>query len=1568
MENVVGKEIMGYQILERIGSGGFGAVYRANQSTIGREVAIKIILPGFANDPDFIRRFRNEAQIVSRLEHLHITPLYDYWRDLDGAYLVMRLMRGGSLKRVLKNGPFTLEDSAQLIDQIASALSLAHRKKVIHRDIKPTNILLDEDKNAYLSDFGIAKDFEAVPDKSEKETKYTGSPDYLSPEQARLEEVTIQSDIYSLGVVLYELLAGEHPFPGFSPVEMIYKHLNDNIPVVKTLDIEISRDVNAVIQKATSKNPTERYKHASALAAAFRGAAGLIESRVGKSLVSLLTPREQDVLKGILEGKSNRDIAEELSVELSTIKWYVNQVYRKLNVRSRVQAIVRARELKLLADGSGVAPPTTRIEVLEPENPYKGLHAFRSADEHQFFGREALVDNLISKMGKGSEYARFMAIIGPSGSGKSSLVKAGLIPALWRGEFPGSDKWFVVEMVPGSRPLDELEVALSRVAVNRGGQIGDQLKRDANGLLRAAGLILPDDGSDLMLVIDQFEEIFTLVKDEKDRKYFLDLLSAAITDPQSRVRILITLRADFYDRPLEYHEFGEIVRSRLETVLPLSAGELERAIRQPAKQVRVEFEKDLVMRIIDDVFYQPGALPLLQYALTELFELQDQRTLSLESYEKMGGAVGALAQRAEALFAELDDKGKENVHKMFLRLVAVGEESEEFRRRVTLSEILEISEDKDVMEEVVDTFSTYRLLTLDHDPLTREPTVEVAHEAILQEWERLDQWLDEAREDIRVQHQIAQAAHEWRGAGKDSGFLLRGSRLRQFEAWITDTKLALTSSEWEFLKESQDEDLRATEEEIKRQKRELALERRSRRITQVLAAVFIVAAVATSWLAIQANRAEEDALIQASIGLAGQAELELIVGESARAVLLSLEALKKYPYTWQAERALFSSVQGHRLIEELSGHEAWVGSIQWSPDSSQILSSSHDGTARVWDANTFEEILILEGHNDWVSRASWSPDGRYIATSSRDGTVGIWQADSGEQVAKLLHEDWVFEANWSPSGDRIATGSHDRTIRIWEAGSWVEILLIDGHDDFVEVARWSPDGTRLASASGDGTVRVWDANTGEELIVFEGHEDAVIDVAWSPNGRRLASGSLDGSAKIWDTVNGEELFNLSGEGRGTMRWVLWSPDGSKLLTVEQGGNQIDGLAAIWDMATGERLFRLPGIGDLTFATWSPDGSQVAVNDDIRLTRIWDAQNGEQQFTLSRPQTLGAVAWSPDGRSILTGYEDGTIRAWVAGGPELIAFPGQLPTGVAWSPDGEKIVHIEAGESLIISESGSGREIMELESGGDAFSGASWSPDGEMIASGQDSGMLRLWDAQTGAELLAIQAAEAQIWDPMWSYDVKSISVTGFDGLVHVFDVATGNSRFTVGNSEDGFKMHATWSPDNSVIAAGNSEGLFQIWDASSGELIKSLDFEHWVMGTWWSPDGFKFIETDFLSGLAHIRDSVSGEIITSFAKHVGPVIFGHWSPDGTRVVTAGEDAVRIWDPVTGFEYGEIDIAAWRAFWSPSGDELLTAGTDGIVRIWRVFAETDSLIHFANECCVIRDLTDDERTLFGIPQD
>ncbi len=669
MDNTSPRTVKGYDLLEQLGEGAFGAVYRAHQPVVDRQVAVKVILPEFANQPDFIRRFETEAQLVAQLEHLHIVPLYDYWRDPEGAYLVMRLMKGGNLETLIENGSLPIAQVVHVLEQVVSALSAAHRKGIVHRDLKPANILLDEDGNAYLSDFGIAKAIGAQAGMT-LTGAIVGTPAYISPEQVQSLPNTPQTDIYSLGVMLYVMLTGKHPFPETSPGDLIARHLRDPLPDLHEFSPDLPPELDSVIQQATAKDPAERYPDVDSFLA---------------------------------------DLRRVLGPEL--------------------------------------APPPERSltdQILDVSNPYKGLRPFQEADASDFFGRESLIQQLISRLGDDFAYSRFLAVVGPSGSGKSSVVKAGLLPALRQGALKGSQDWFIIDITPGTHPLDELEVGLLRIATEKPANLMEQLQRDGRGFLRAAQLVLPDGDGELLLVVDQFEEVFTLAEEEAEARHFMDLIFQAVTDPHSQIRVLVTLRADFYDRPLMQADFSTLVQRRTEVVVPLSSAELKNAISAPGERVGITLEPGLETEIIADVIDQPGSLPLLQYALTQLFERRQGRLLTRKAYQAIGGVLGALGSQAEQVYQSLNETRQAFSRQIFLRLVALGEGVEDTRRRVLRSELTTLAdlpapsptEDTDptawdemgdsLIDGVLETFGKARLLSFDHDQLTRAPTVEVA--------------------------------------------------------------------------------------------------------------------------------------------------------------------------------------------------------------------------------------------------------------------------------------------------------------------------------------------------------------------------------------------------------------------------------------------------------------------------------------------------------------------------------------------------------------------------------------------------------------------------------------------------------------------------------------------------------------------------------------------------------------------------------------------------------------------------------------------------------------------------
>ncbi|HEY3484892.1 MAG TPA: BTAD domain-containing putative transcriptional regulator [Ilumatobacteraceae bacterium] len=452
-------------------------------------------------------------------------------------------------------------------------------------------------------------------------------------------------------------------------------------------------------------------------------------------------------------------------------------------------------EEQILLHDPRLAPPSGRIDV-PAKNPFKGLLAFQEGDAGDFFGRDRLVADVVTRLDGG---ATLVTLVGPSGSGKSSVVRAGVIPAVNKGALGDAEHWIVASMVPGAHPFAELEAALLHAAIDSPDSLETQLADPTLGLLRAALRLLPDDKARLLLVIDQFEELFTLVDDEATRRRFLANIVAALDDPQRRLVVVLTLRADAYHHPLGYSDFAPRLASAVVNVLPLSADELEEAAEAPARSRGVALEPALLAELLTDVIGEPGALPLFQYSLTQLFDRRENDRLTLSAYRSLGGVRGALTRRAEDVYHRLSPDEQEAARQLFLRLVTTTDQHQWSRRRVPASEVVAIDVDVVTMESVIDELGRHRFLAFDRDHGTGAPTVEVAHEALLTEWERLDEWLEASRADINRRGALDAAAAEWTGSGRDADYLFTGKRLAEYERWRETTTMRLTVGEHEFL-------------------------------------------------------------------------------------------------------------------------------------------------------------------------------------------------------------------------------------------------------------------------------------------------------------------------------------------------------------------------------------------------------------------------------------------------------------------------------------------------------------------------------------------------------------------------------------------------------------------------------------------------------------------------------------------------------------------------------------------------------------------------------------------------
>ncbi len=1025
----------------------------------------------------------------------------------------------------------------------------------------------------------------------------------------------------------------------------------------------------------------------------------------------------------------------------------------------------------------------------------------------------------------------------------------------------------------------------------------------------------------------------------------------------------------------------DAIQSNTELVLPLNSEQLTWAIREPARRVGVGMEQGLAEEIVSEVLDQPGALPLVQYTMTELFERRQDNILVRPAYEEIGGVLGALGGRAEEIYANLGRQDRELSRQLFLRLVTLGEGVEDTRRRVLRSELEALTTNNrtqnvnenglgvalpeslvaagsQAMSAIIDAFGSARLLTFDHEPITREPTVEVAHEALLREWGRLRGWLAESRDDIRNQRQVTRAALEWEEADRDNSFLIPGgARLEQFITWRDISGVAFTQNEEDFLKASVSADTEQKDREAKHT-------RTRRNLRRGLVGALIVGLIVAIGLSIFAFRQRQEALRQASIGLAALAERELGGIDRELSVLLALEAVEHYPITSQAAGALALSVEEFRPFRILGSSESVADLIMvatWSPDGSRIAGSSSQSpnSVVIWDAPTGSDLLSVNTHGDLCREdynlmhdLAWSSSGGRLAVTAQDPDSGegcgvvVLDTASGETLLILARDESAARSlDWSPDETVLLTGHEDGVARLYDAYSGTERSTLTGHSGVVHDAVFSPDGNRIATASEDGTIRLWNAETGAEQMVFSGHAGAVRSVAWSPNGMRLVTGGNDGLPRVWDVESGKTLFVLPGHIEDVVI-VTWSADGRRIAS-----QSLDATVKVWDAATGGLLFQIPNAAPdpatkRGFVEFSPDGRWILAGASRVLgLRIWDASTSVPKlFGHTFGQEWGG--WSPDGTLIATSGEDGSARLWdAATGQQLKAFDQGSFWG-AWSPDGTRLA----------------------------------------FADGIGAHTVTVWDVETGGLLVTLSAPDDEYgshqfltmnWSPDSAYIAAADFRPGTPQPIYVWDTETAELIMSFQTDDTCHLGWPRWSPDGSRIATGCifvESGInthVRIWDLANLEELKTLESEYgWTYRAVWSPDGARLLAA-YENGAAQIWDVATGKPIITFTGHQGPVD-GEWSPDGTLIASTdfSEQVVKIWDSETGEELFSFSVAGapLTIGWSPDGTQVIVTG-DGlnepiIKRVWR---SIDELVEYAYDCCVSRELTLEERVEFGLPE-
>ncbi len=1138
--------------------------------------------------------------------------------------------------------------------------------------------------------------------------------------------------------------------------------------------------------------------------------------------------------------------------------------------------------LPVICQNPAIAPPTWLQLGGMPPCPYQGLFAFQEENAQVFFGREQFTKSLVLAVKRKT----LVAVVGPSGSGKSSVVFAGLVASL-RSSSAQSSPPCIVSFRPNVSPFDALAEALAKelpevIATQKPSLLkGDQstrfkalelavsLQHDSHALCQLIeAWVRRNPSTHLLLIADQFEEIYTLCT-EADRQIFLEALLNAVQLAPA-FTLVLTLRADFYGYALSDRRFSDVLQGSVYNLGPMSREELQQAIAQPAAQMQVKLEEGLADQLIQATWEHAGRLPLLEFALTQLWAKQQAGWLTHRAYADIGGVEEAIANHAEGVYSQLEKRDRQRVQQILVQLVEPRAGIDPSRRLATRDEVGEANWD------LVTQLASSRLVVTNRNEATGEETVEIVHEALLRSWGRLEKWIEVDGEFRRWQEGLRIVRRQWESSSQDDEALLRGKRLTDAKYWYDSRNGELSSRDKQFIQLS----LAAQAQENKRRKR-----RRKAIVFGLiagLAAALMLAGLAwggwqqAALSEVRAIRISSDALFKSDQAFNALVE-----------ALRSEQKLKTLAWSNEDTRTgveLALRQAASRVVEQnrLAGHDGGVTAVAFSHDGQMIASASKDHTVKLWNRNG-SLIRTLKGHENEVWGVAISPDGNLIASASNDKTAKLWNRDGVLITTFKGHSNEVNAVAFSPDSQTIASASNDQTIQLWKLdGSWIKTFK--GHSSSINAVAFSPDSQMLASASDDNTIRLWEPD-GTLINTLKDHTNSVRGVAFSPDGQWIVSASLDQTIKLWRSDG--TLFSTFPSQVNTVQDVKFSADSQQIVSAGD-----DKTVKLW-RRDGTLLRTLKGHSNgVMGVAFSPDDETIASASLDGTVKLWKLKNPLQTTLHGHRDTVWDVAFSPDGQTIASASDDHTVNLWNQDGSLQTTLKKHTAPvyGVAFSPDGQTIASASVDHTVNLwNQDGSFQTTLKKHS--DWVTGVTFSLDNQLIASSSRDRTVNLWK-RDGSLLKSLRHTD-RVWGVAFSPDNQLIASASNDKTIRLWKRDGSLLKSLTGHTEA--IQAVTFSPDNQLIASASNDKTIRLWKRD-GSLLKPLTGH-----------------TEAVNKVAFRHD---GQLLASTSVDKTIKL---WNKDGSLLTT-----------LNGYSEGMLGVA-----FSPDDQTLAATSVDGTVTLWNM---------------------------------